>query len=176
MLFLPIAKKHDTFTHVVNEIVSKQKHNDPSKYVQLSYKFVKDEYPDYPQKSEDMSDEDYHDAIKEYFKLKGLKHHDDFNEDDKKSIIEDCTVNLIGPKALSLKHNTMVYVIRCFVRAEGLLTTPDDLSQYPGYPKKSEDMSLKDYQKEIKKFWNTRKQKEKTLKKMIGSEFKILEL
>ena len=115
-------------------------------------------------------------VIKEYFKLKGLKHHDDFNEDDKKSIIEDCTVNLIGPKALSLKHNTMVYVIRCFVRAEGLLTTPDDLSQYPGYPKKSEDMSLKDYQKEIKKFWNTRKQKEKSLKKMIGSEFKILEL
>ena len=93
-----------------------------------------------------------------------MKHHDDFNDDEKKEIVVDCTENLIGPKALSEKHNTMVYVIRCFVRAKGLLTTPDDLSLYPGYPKKSENMTMNDYQREIKKFWNVKKQKEKNEK------------
>ena len=93
-----------------------------------------------------------------------MKHHDDFNDDEKKEIVVDCTENLIGPKALSEKHNTMVYVIRCFVRAQGLLTTPNDLSLYPGYPKKSENMTMNDYQREIKKFWNVKKQKEKNEK------------
>ena len=55
-----------------------------------------DDYPDYPKRTEDMSIWDFQDQIKKYFQLKDLKHNDDFSDDEKNAIIEDCTVNMIG--------------------------------------------------------------------------------
>ena len=42
----------------------------------------------YPKKTENMSDEDYQEAVKNYFKLKGLKHLLDFSIDEKKEIVK----------------------------------------------------------------------------------------
>merc|ERR1711935_570921 len=112
-----------------------------------------DDYPDYPKRTEDMSIWEFQDEIKKYFQLKDLKHTDDFSDDEKNAIIEDCTVKMIGPKALSKKHNTMVYVIRAFVSSKGLKATPDDLSKFPDYPKRSADMSQQKYQAILKKYF-----------------------
>merc|ERR1739838_675259 len=106
-----------------------------------------------------------------YFQLKDLKHNDDFSDDEKNAIIEDCTVNMIGPKALSQKYNTMVYVIRTLVTSKGLKVTPDDLSKYPNYPRKSDDMSQEDYQAILKKYFEKEKKKEK--KKVSEGPFEI---
>ena len=59
----------------------------------------------------------------------------------------------------------MVTVISCFVRDAGLSVTPDDLSKYPDFPKKSDDMSQEDYQTVIKKYWKNRKNKREAERK-----------
>merc|ERR1711964_215190 len=71
----------------------------------------KDPYPDYPQKHEFSSTDDYEKAVKAFCNEKGLKYIDEFSEDEKNAIFEDCVVILIGPKALAQKHNTMFYTI-----------------------------------------------------------------
>ena len=129
---------------------------------------LENEYQDFPKSTEDMPAEEYHELIKKYFKLKGLRHFEDFNEKEQEAIVEDCIINLNGPKVLSKKYNTMAYVIRQFVQARKMKITPDDLSRYPDYPRKPDDMSLDDYQKVIRKYWNSRqnkRQKEKQKEK-----------
>jgi len=98
---------------------------------------IENEYEDFPKKTEEMPKEEYLELIKKYFKLKGLKSFDDFNEKEKETIVEDCIVHLNGPKVLSKKYNTMAYVVRQFVQARKMKITPDDLSKYPDYPKKT---------------------------------------
>merc|ERR1712083_290034 len=114
----------------------------------------KDEYPDCPEKSEDVSKEDYQKSVKEYFKLKGLKYFGDFSDAEKETLIKEGTIDMIGPKVLSQKYNTMVTIIRCIVKATGLNLTPDDVSKYPDYPKISDDMPLDVYRTVMKKYWN----------------------
>merc|ERR1712008_308760 len=126
---------------------------------------IRNEYPDYPERPEDLSKTEYDEQVKQYFQLKGLKYHEDFTEDEKEAIVEDCTVNLIGPKAMSQKHNTMAYVIKCFVQAAGKSIAPDDLYKYPDYPRKSEDMSKDEYQAIVKKYWDTHRKKANKEKK-----------
>merc|ERR1711874_296036 len=94
-------------------------------------------------------------------KDKGLRHNSDFSEDEKKAIIEECCVNMIGPTELSKKYNTLHTVISCFVRDAGLHVTPDDLSKHADFPKKSDDMSQEEYQKIIKKYWKNNKDKKR---------------
>jgi len=77
----------------------------------------------------------------------------DFSEDEKKAIVEDCTVKLIGPKVLSQQYKTSVLVIRRIVSATGLSIAPDDLSKFPDFPKMSDDMTQEQYQKTIKRYW-----------------------
>ena len=105
----------------------------------------------------DMSKEDYYEKVKEFFKIKGLKYDDDFSDDEKKAIIDDNCVNQIGPTILSKKYNTLVFVITRIVQKEGWSVTPDDLSVYPDFPKKSDDISNDEYQEIIKKYWKTKK-------------------
>jgi len=161
-----VAQKHDTNGLVINEIVTKQMKakqimNDVQKKLSKSVPLTKDkiqtEHPDYPKKTDDMSKEEHQEAVKEYFKLKGLKDFEDFDDDEKKMIVDECTVNLIGPTILSKKYNTMTFVITKFVRNAGLSVTPDDLSMYPDFPKKSDDMSQEEYQIIIKKYWKSKK-------------------
>ena len=104
-----------------------------------------------------MSKEDYYEKVKEFFKIKGLKYDDDFSDDEKKAIIDDNCVNQIGPTILSKKYNTLVFVITRIVQKEGWSVTPDDLSVYPDFPKKSDDISNDEYQEIIKKYWKTKK-------------------
>ena len=73
--------------------------------------------------------------MREYFKAKGLKHIEDFSKNEIKFMIEENTMNLIGPLKLSQKFNTMPFVVNHFVRNAGLTITPDDLSLYPNLPK-----------------------------------------
>lgn len=104
-----------------------------------------------------MSKEDYYEKVKEFFKIKGLKYDDDFSDDEKKAIIDDNCINQIGPTILSKKYNTLVFVITRIVQKEGWSVTPDDLSVYPDFPKKSDDISNDEYQEVIKKYWKTKK-------------------
>ena len=73
-----------------------------------------------------------------------LKHYDEFTDEEKKAIVEKCTINLIGPRRLSKKYKTMTYVVRRIVEDAGLKCTPDDLPD--DYPKKSEDQTNEEYQ------------------------------
>ena len=108
-------------------------------------------YIDYPRKSEYSSTEDFEEALKTFYKDKGLKHFDEFSEDEKKEIVEDCVMNLIGPKTLCQKHNTLTHVICTFVREKGYQVPPEDLSNHPDFPKKSDDISNEDYKAVLKK-------------------------
>jgi len=110
-------------------------------------------------KTDDMSKEDYEKAKKNFFKLKGYKHIDDFSADERKAIVEDSAVNLMGKEKLSQKYNTFAFVITRIVRMAGLTVTPDNLSRFPDYPKKSDDMSQEEYKTVIKKYWKSKKNK-----------------
>ena len=97
---------------------------------------ILDDYPDYPQRDKlNESSEEHKIKVREYFKAKGLKHIEDFSENEIKFMIEENTMNLIGPLKLSQKFNTMPFVVNHFVRNAGLTITPDDLSLYPNLPK-----------------------------------------
>ena len=84
---------------------------------------------------------------------------DSFSEDEKRAIVEECTVNLIEPRVLSEKYNTTVFAIRHFVYEKGMKLPPEDLSRYPDFPKKSEEMSAEEYQDILKKYWKARKKR-----------------
>ena len=112
-----------------------------------------------PEKTENMSQEEYQKVLKNYFNQNNLKHRDDFSVEEKKEIVRECTVNLIGPKKLSEKYKTIPSVIARIVKKAGFPITPDFLSKYPDLPKKSEDMSDEEFQKVMKKYWNEQKKK-----------------
>ena len=57
-------------------------------------------------------------TFKKHYEENGLRLPEDFTEDEKKSIIEDNCVNLIGPKRLSQKYKTSIFAIRKFVWQE----------------------------------------------------------
>ena len=84
-------------------------------YLFLDMSRRQNDYPDYPQTTDYSSIEDYDEAVKKYFKSKGFRHADDFSDDEKNAIVEDCAINLISPNVLSRKYNTMPYVICNFV-------------------------------------------------------------
>ena len=121
--------------------------NGVSKHLHVE-RLLRTDYPDYPKRTDDMSKEDYVEAVKDYFKLKGLKHFQDFSEDEKKAIVEDNTIHLIGPKALCEKYKTMPFVVTSSVRAAGLSVTPDDLSAYPDFPKRTVSQTDEEFQVE----------------------------
>ena len=58
----------------------------PLKYWEMfikGFNFVLNDYPDCPQKTEDVTVEDYINAVKEYFQTKGLRHFDDFSDSER---------------------------------------------------------------------------------------------
>ena len=65
----------------------KNKKNKPS---------ILDDYPDYPKRDKNISNEEHQKIVREYFKAKGLNHIADFSEGQIKQIIEENTMNLIG--------------------------------------------------------------------------------
>merc|ERR1712096_401974 len=91
------------------------------------------------------------DNLNKNCKEQGVKCIDEFTEEEKKEIVDECTDKLIGATVLGEKYNTLPPVIRYFVRIAGLTATPDDLSQFPDYPKKSENMSKEEFQENIQK-------------------------
>ena len=103
-------------------------------------------YENFPKRFDFKSEEEFQEGIDNYYKENGLKKQDDFSDDEKKSVVEDCTVNLIGPKVLSQKYKTTIFVIRRIVSKTGLSITPDDLSLYPDFPKKTEEMTEEQFQ------------------------------
>lgn len=117
--------------------------------------------PDFPRRTDDMAEEEYQILIKKYYEENGLRLPEDFTEDEKKAIIEDNSVNLIGPKKLSQKYKTSIFAIRRFVQEKGLNLAPEDLSKFPDFPKKSADMSQEEFQEAINKYWKAKKQKKK---------------
>ena len=153
--------------------------NPSLRYLKL-IKFVKDEYPDCPQKTEVMSFKDFHEAVKEYLKIKDLKDHADFTDVEKEAIVEDCIIHFIDLKVLSQKYNTMTCIIKSFIQEAGLrlprVTTPDDLLKYPDYPKKSDEMSKQEYYKIIKKYWNTKRREKYNEKKLVARELRVQEI
>jgi len=136
--------------------------HDSSKHLHLSR-----EQADYPKNTDYLSKEDYDEAIKKFFKVKGLKHSDDFSDNEKKTIVEDCAIKLISHRVLRQKYNTMSHVICNFVRASGFSVAPNDLSEYLDYPKKSDDISLDEYKIITKKYLTEKRQeKEKAAREL----------
>ena len=134
------------------------------------------DYPDYPKKTEFSSKGDYEEAVKEFFKVKGFRLIEEFNDDEKRVIAEDCGVKLVSPKVLSQKYNTMIHVICYICREMGFSAAPNDLAEYPDYPKKSDDMSIEEYQKITKKYWKNRVTKTKQEKKRAARELRVQQI
>ena len=88
-----------------------------------------------------------------------MKHIDEFGDDEKKAIIEEATVDMVGAVKLSEKYSTMVSVVRTIVHKAGFFLAPDDLSKYPDFPVKPDEMSVDDYQKILKKYLKRQKNK-----------------
>ena len=90
-----VAEKHNTMVNVIDAIIFRYHKVSGKDPIQYESKIQKD-YPDYPKRMDDVSKEDYNEAVKNFFKLKGFKHIADFSPEEKNSIVEECTVNLIG--------------------------------------------------------------------------------
>merc|ERR1712062_456612 len=112
--------------------------------------------PVFPKRPHFASQEEFEEKTKEFYEELGLRSPLDFTEEEKNTIVEDCTVKFIDPKVLSEKYNTSVVAIRTFVHDKGMKLAPEDLSRYPDFPKKSDDMSPEQYQDAIKKYWKAR--------------------
>ena len=108
--FTNFSKKYNTSEETIRRIVVSP--NDVSNH------------PDFPKKSKNVSNEEYEKKIEEYYENYGLRQQRDFSEDEKKSVIEDSTIELIGPRALSKKYNTSTFVIRRIVLEKGLTLAP----------------------------------------------------
>merc|ERR1712083_814747 len=101
-------------------------------------------YSDYPERNRTTKSE-YQEAEKKFFEAKGFKYTSDFSDDEKKAIVDDCTINLMGSIAVSEKYNTMVHIVTRLVRLKGLSISEDDLSKCPDFPKKSGQLSYEEY-------------------------------
>ena len=108
--FYNFSKKYNTSEDTIRRIVVSP--NDVSNH------------PDFPKKSKNVSNEEYERRIEEYYGNYGLRQQKDFSEDEKKSVIDDSTIELIGPRALSKKYNTSTFVIRRIVLEAGLALAP----------------------------------------------------
>jgi len=115
------------------------------------------EFADFPKKTDFTTKEEFDQAVKNYFKLKGLKHIDEFSDDEKREVCQDNSVNMIGPVKLSQKHKTMVSVIRKIIDQGGLYVIPDDMSKHPDFPKRSAIKSHEEFQMEVKRYWSRQK-------------------
>ena len=78
----------------------------------------------------------------------GLKHNDEFSDEEKKALVEENSIQLIGPTKLSEKYNTLPIVITSFVREAGFAVTPDDLSKFPDFPRRTVSQTDEEYQVE----------------------------
>ena len=126
-----LAAKHSTTVHVITEIVTK-----------INKEFQKKATNKKRMEQSNMSVEEYQIGFKKYYEENGLRLPEDFSENEKKALIEDNVVNLIGPKVLSQKYKTTFFTIRSLVEEKGLNIVPDDMSMFhPDYPKKSDDTS-----------------------------------
>merc|ERR1712156_359186 len=114
---------------------------------------------DFPKRADCGSLEEFQEKTKQCYEKLGLRLPDTFSEDEKRAIVEECTVKLIEPRVLSEKYNTTVFAIRHFVYEKGMKLPPEDLSRYPDFPKKSEEMSAEEYQDILKKYWKARKKR-----------------
>jgi len=137
--YAELSKKYKTTEMVIRRLVIPP--NDPLNH------------PDYPRKSQGVSKQELDKKIEEYYRIYGLKQLKDFREDEKKAMNEEGSVKLIGPKVLSKKYNTTIFVVRSIATEAGLPSAPDDLSKFPDFPKKSENMSNEEFQKTVKKYW-----------------------
>merc|ERR1712083_116917 len=86
----------------------------------------------------------------------GMKHISEFNDDEKSAIVTESVVNFVNKEVLSQKYNTMPHVIGYFVHGMGFKVPPKDMSEYPDWPRKSNEMSLDEYRKVIRKYWNNK--------------------
>ena len=66
------------------------------------------ELPEFPKRADFDTLEEYQESQKKYYETHGLRKSEDFSEDEKKAIVEECTVNLVDPKVLAKKYHTTV--------------------------------------------------------------------
>ena len=110
----------------------------------------------FPKKSDYKSQEEFQKEMNKYYKENGLKQEKDFSENEKKDIT-DSTLKLISPVVLSQKYKTSIFVIKKIVTKAGLICAPNDLSKFPDFPKKSDEMTQEQHQKAIREFWKVRR-------------------
>ena len=55
-------------------------------------------------------------SINKICKQQGIRRLEEFSEDQRKVIVDECTKELLGPNVLSEKYNTIPLVIKHFVR------------------------------------------------------------
>merc|ERR1719189_3526463 len=70
----------------------------------------------------------------------------------------------------------MIHVICYICREMGFSAAPNELSEYPDYPRKSDDMTIEEYQKITKKYWKSRVTKLKQEKKRVAREIRVQQI
>merc|ERR1719225_1647234 len=98
---------------------------------------------------------------------------DEFTDNEKMAIVEAVAVNFISYDVLSQKYNTMPHVIKHFVRSNGFKLPPKDLSEFPDFPRKSNDMSLEEYKKITRKYWNNRIRDKRQVEKKATVDLRV---
>ena len=101
------------------------------------------QYPDFPKRKDFGSEEEFKVSVDKFYQENDLRNPKDFTEEEKKSIVEDITVNSIAPQVLTEKYKTTVMAIRHFVHEKGLKMINPDSSwgkyfskKYKSFPRK----------------------------------------
>ena len=118
-------------------------------------------HPDFPRKSKNTTEKEYDKKVEKYYEKHDLKQMKDFSEDEKNAVIEDGTLKLMGPKKLSEKYKSSIWVVKNIIQKAGFPSTPDELSRFPDFPVRTQSMSDGDFQETVKKYWKNKKHLQK---------------
>ena len=77
------------------------------------------ELPEFPRRAEFETLEEFQENAEKYYEENGLRPPEDFSEEEKKSIVEECTVELYSPTMLAEKYNVNVTAIRGWIKSAG---------------------------------------------------------
>ena len=84
------------------------------------------QHPDFPKRKDFDDDEEFKESVDKYYQENDLRNPKDFTDEEKKTIVEDITVNSIAPQVLTEKYKTTIFALRHFVHEKGLkMINPD---------------------------------------------------
>jgi len=169
-----LSEKYETSVFYVRAILQGEG------FIQIPKDWAKS---DLPEKPDNMSKEEYLKTIEYMIKIKSgrdpeddsKKSMDDFSEEEKLKMFEDCVIQKVDLKLLSTRYNTKEKEIRNIMKALGFHQIPHTWSKHPEFPEKSDSMSLKEYSEAISKYYQHLTDSETKMDVKNGSEFQDVE-